>query len=318
MGALFSLLDAAGASAAVVTVGSPLTGPFETNEFEEALTVANQLPGVTAVASPVSGLVVGWNLQAAHDGPFALRVIHPNGDGTYTGAGTSSPVLPTSLGRLHFPAAIPIKSGDLVGLDVADEGDIGIRELTAPAGVVFWNPPLADGEAKAPSPSDPKETAEFSFNAEVLPAPTVTGVKPKTGSFKGGSKLTISGTDFTQVSAVTIGGVSAKSFSVSSEGTISAVAPAERLGAAPVAVTTAAGTSSATTAASLTYIACVVPSLTGKKPARARNALRSHHCAVGKVHRRVRTKARTTKVVAQSAKAGRKLAPGAKVSLTLG
>ena len=83
----------------------------------------------------------------------------------------------------------------------------------------------------------------YEFNgAAPAPAPTITSISPVTGSAAGGTTITITGTDFTGATAVTIGGVAASSFTVVNSTTITAVTPAHAAGAASVLVTTATGT----------------------------------------------------------------------------
>lgn len=73
-------------------------------------------------------------------------------------------------------------------------------------------------------------------------APTVTGVDPSSGSTAGGTAITITGTNFTGATGVTIGGVAATSLSVVSSTSITCVTPAGTAGAKDIAVTTTAGT----------------------------------------------------------------------------
>ena len=161
--------------------------------------------------------------------------------------------------------------------------------------------------------------AEFAFNAEVQPTPTVTSVGPKSGSFKGGSKVKISGTDFARVSGVSFGGVAAKSFTVTSETQLTAVAPAvAKPAAVDITVTTIAGTSAVVTADRFAYKACVVPKLRSKSLRAAKKKLKKAGCKVGKVTKRGAVTAKTGRVVGQSKNAGKKLAPGTKVNVTLG
>jgi hypothetical protein len=79
------------------------------------------------------------------------------------------------------------------------------------------------------------------FTYEAAP-PTVTSVSPNTGTTRGGTTVTISGTNFTGATAVTFGGTPATSFTVNSATSITAVTPAHAQGAGDVQVTTPAGT----------------------------------------------------------------------------
>jgi hypothetical protein len=82
---------------------------------------------------------------------------------------------------------------------------------------------------------------QFGFGAE-LP-PTVTALKPIKGRAAGGTTVTITGTNFTGVTAVKFGSVNATSFTVSSAVTIKAISPAETAGTVDITVTTTNGTS---------------------------------------------------------------------------
>jgi hypothetical protein len=83
-------------------------------------------------------------------------------------------------------------------------------------------------------------SARFAFRP--LP-PDVTSVSPSVGDARGGTAVTISGAGFTGATAVNLGSAPARSFTVSSDDSITAVAP-PGIGAVEVTVTTPAGTSS--------------------------------------------------------------------------
>ena len=86
----------------------------------------------------------------------------------------------------------------------------------------------------------------------VVPAPTITSVAPTSGSTLGGTAITITGTNLTGTTSVTVGGVAATSVVVVSSTSITAVTPAGTAGAKSVAVTTPGGTATATNA--FTYV----------------------------------------------------------------
>jgi beta-lactam-binding protein with PASTA domain len=67
-----------------------------------------------------------------------------------------------------------------------------------------------------------------------------------------------------------------------------------------------------------TYTACVVPKLTGKKLRVSKKKLKKADCKLGKVKTLKGATAKSSKVVKQSPKPGRVLAPGSKVSVKLG
>jgi hypothetical protein len=91
-------------------------------------------------------------------------------------------------------------------------------------------------------------------------APTITTLSPSQGPTTGGSTVTITGTNLSGVTSVQFDGVSASFTSVS--GTqINLVAPTHAAGAAPVTVTSAAGTS-----APAVYFFVAVPSTASLSP----------------------------------------------------
>ncbi len=93
-------------------------------------------------------------------------------------------------------------------------------------------------------------------------APTVTGISPNYGSTAGGTNVTITGTNLTGATSVTIGGAAATSVVVVNPTTITATTPAGTAGAKDVVVTTAGGTGTGTSL--FTYIAA--PTVTGISP----------------------------------------------------
>jgi IPT/TIG domain len=94
--------------------------------------------------------------------------------------------------------------------------------------------------------------------------PTVTGLSPNTGPAAGGSSVTITGANFTGVTAVMFGATSATSFTVNSATQITATDPAGT-GVIDVTVTAVGGTSAAVAADHFTYVA--LPTVTSISPA---------------------------------------------------
>ena len=141
------------AQASTVTVGSVLPPGSTPTEFGQVETFFNTaLPEKGAnLTSPVDGAIVRWRMQDASGGPFYLRVLRPNGSGGYMAAGTSNPVTPSAPGLQTFTANLPVKAGDLIGVDPTNATDkVGIAEA-AGAGYGFIFPPPFDGATVAPS-----------------------------------------------------------------------------------------------------------------------------------------------------------------------
>ena len=96
--------------------------------------------------------------------------------------------------------------------------------------------------------------------------PTVGGVSPNSGSTLGGTSVTITGTNFTWVSAVKFDAVNATGYTVNSTTQITATTPAGA-GTVHVTVTTAGGTSTTSSADQFTYVVPPAPVVSGISPA---------------------------------------------------
>ncbi|HET9119745.1 MAG TPA: hypothetical protein VFN72_04375 [Solirubrobacterales bacterium] len=186
--AIATALVAAGtAQAAMVTVGSPIAsigsgGVVAPNGSTE--TVANTaLPEAGAhITSPVNGTIVSWRLvsSSATGDSYALRVLRPQSNGTYEGVG-SAPVS-NVIGDQTFSASLPIQAGDLIGVDMANNGG-GIRAtLTPTVGAAWdgWVPAVPESGFAAPNPIIHETDQELAFNVVVqYPDPVAT---PPSGS----------------------------------------------------------------------------------------------------------------------------------------
>jgi hypothetical protein len=321
LAAVMALGITTAAQAAPITFGSTLTAPFEAGVASGGSGTFADLafgePGAKPT-SPVTGAIISWRVADAN-GPFRLRVLRPSG-AAYTAVASS----PTELavggpgsGIQTFAAAVPVQAGDLIGVDINNGNKIGIHTGDPADFAAVWIPPIADGATLPPFGSE--NEIEVGYNATVQPAPTLTSVSPTKGSIKGGSAVTITGTDFANVSGVSFGGVPATSFAVTNEGQLTATAPAaKKVGPVDVTVTTVAGTTAVAATDKFIYQGCVVPQLKGKKLKAAKKKLRKASCKVGKVKFRGDATAKTGKVVKQAPTSGKQLAPGSKVNVTLG
>lgn len=311
-------LLAATAQASTITIGSVLPPGAAATKFEQVRTFFNTaLPEKGAnLTSPATGAIVRWRMQEAEGGPFALRVLRPNGTGGYMAVGTSNPVTPAAGGGLQtFTANLPVQAGDLIGVDpTSAEDKIGIVPDVPGASYGFIFPPPFDGATVAPSGSVAGQ--EIALSAEVQPAPAITSITPDFGSVVGGTSVKITGTNLAAASAVKFGSVPATSFKAESETQITAIAPASAaVGPVEITATTLAGTSPEVSADRFYYEGCVVPKLKGKKLKAAKKTIGRADCKVGKISHR---KGKPGKVIKQSLKPGKVLAPGTKVKLTVG
>jgi hypothetical protein len=141
-------------------------------------------------SSPTNGTVVAWRIRSAASAtqqPVAFRVISPAANGQFTGGGSSPTVTPPDIdGVTTFATSIPIKLGDLVGLNYTDNTQYFDISAGPNSGQLF-NPVLAQGATRAPQQNT---TEELLVNADIEPTSTLTAVKKKAKK-KGKVRLTM-------------------------------------------------------------------------------------------------------------------------------
>jgi hypothetical protein len=169
-----------GAQANTVVVGSQLTTPgFSLEVFGPLATVTNSaLPAPMTAASPVDGTVTNWSVIGS--GQLTPRVIRPTGGGTYTGAGTGTPKGATSGGVSGpFQTSLPIKAGDLFGVDGQSPAQLAIAP-NASATNLYFEPALANGAgAVAPVGTNPGGEDAISATVRFCLVPKLKGKSPE-------------------------------------------------------------------------------------------------------------------------------------------
>jgi hypothetical protein len=146
------------------------------------------------VASPVNGTIVSYRVTVAstNTGRFAIRVLRPAGGSAFTGAGSSTPAMPSATGLQTFSASLPIRAGDLVGLDLSDSGsEARVSNAVSGSAISEWGNPgfLADGQTAPPDFTYPGQ--EVLFNADVAPTNTVTVGATQRNKKKGTATLNL-------------------------------------------------------------------------------------------------------------------------------
>ncbi len=323
-GALFaSLVWAPGAQAGVVTVGAKL--PMKVAESfvigcGGCVMTNPAVPGGASDISPVDGVILRWRLYRGDvavpgfsDPGYRLRVLTPLA-GFFLAAGTSPKSVPAHAGSVEtFPTLLPVKAGQLIGLE-AENSDSGVRfGFSATASSVFLEPVPADGETATDAPGW-EEGFLFPFNADVLPPPRIDRISPGGASFERTTTVTVAGDNFAEVSSVSVDGQSVP-YTLDSMTRLSVTVPPRwQLDSVPVTVTTVAGSA----AGIFSYEGCVVPKLKGKSLKAGRKALNRRLCKLGEVRRRHGATAKTGRVKRQSRLPGAVLPSGAEVAVTLG
>jgi hypothetical protein len=266
------------------------------------------------------GAITSWS-TFAHGGPnqsLSFKVFRKVAPFTYLVIAQDAKAL--APGVLNtFPASIPVQPGDFIGIGQPGGGvSTPCVFATGSSGdsILYAEGSNAPVGGTVVFPGFVESGYRLNVSATLLPPPTIGAISPGKGSVKG-AKVVISGTNLASVLGVSFGSVPAKSFAVNSEAQITAMAPASKtLASVPVTVTTAAGV--ATSPGSFSYEGCVVPKLRGKGLKAAKKKIRKGDCRPGHVKKRGDATAKTGKVVKQSPKPGRILAPGSKVNVVLG
>jgi hypothetical protein len=135
-----------------------------------------------------------------------------------------------------FAGATAVDFGSTAGTNIKIKGETSITVVDPPGtGTVDVTVTTPEGT----SPVTPEDTLTY-----VGHPPEVSGVGPRTGLAAGGQSVGIGGLNFFGATAVHFGSIDAPSFTVNSDKSITATAPAETVGTVDVTVTTPYGTSS--------------------------------------------------------------------------
>ncbi len=326
---IWVLLAAGSAQAAPVTFGqlAPLNPPAYCINGPN-----DNVPTGTATATysvPTAGVITSWSTNAAagEGQTLTFKVYRPLESGKYLVVGHDGPRTLTPSNLNTFKTSIPVQAGDVIGNDDDNAKSAPnaclFETKTASDHLAYATGEAADG-ATITTEGEEEEGVRPNLTATVLPPPAIASLAPATGPTGGGSPVTITGTNFTEASAVKFGSSPASSFTVNSDTQITATAPPAGVGAVAVSITTPAGT--ATSTQLFTYAApsvpitpplksaCVVPKLAGKTLKAAKKALAKADCKLGKVKGH---KTKSAKVKKQSPRPGKVLAPGSKVSVKL-
>jgi hypothetical protein len=214
-------------------------------------------------------------------GTFDVTVTTPNGTSPTVAADQFTAVAPppvpaptvTSISPMSGPSgggtSVTIRGTNLSGATNVLFGTVPATSFSvssstkitavAPAGAAG----SVDVLVTAPSGTSAAVSADqFTY---VLTLPTVTSISPTSGPTRGGTNVTIRGTNLSGATNVLFGTVPATSFSVSSSTKITAVSPARAVGPDDVLVTTPSGTSGAVSADQFTYV-LTLPTVTSISP----------------------------------------------------
>jgi hypothetical protein len=186
-------------------------------------------------------------------------VLRPVGGGSVIAEGASATA--TSLDGGSNPTKLPIRAGDVIGIDLIAPSFVEVR----PASTATWSrfePPVPD-DGLADTPASTFSGDELLYNATVVLAPSVGALTPAAGSTSGGETVKIVGANLDGATGVTFGSKPA-TFTVDSPNQITATAPAVPAGTVDVRVIGPGGTSAINAGDNYTFTAASgAPGTTG-------------------------------------------------------
>jgi hypothetical protein len=164
-------------ASAAVTIGEDTSTPGDATFFgcsgfpTSSCTLAQTTHPARSYTAPFDGVIVRWRIRGDSEAvQFALRALHSNGDGTFTGAGTTEARTVSPGVENVFDSALPISEGELIGVNVPGADGLPHVDRRSVPGASFsvWSPtPLQDGETRAPSSSS--FVNALIYNAELEP-----------------------------------------------------------------------------------------------------------------------------------------------------
>ncbi len=259
-----------GVSTPAITELFPSTGPTSGGT---AVTITGT--GFTGATSVTFGGIAATNVTVVSDTQLAVTAPAGNlGPATVT---VTTPVgsASTSASNQYFYANTPVVSGispasgpnsggtsvtisgsGLTGVSAVSFGTVSASSLTVESDttVIATAPAHADGtvDVTVTNPAGTSATVAADQYTYTAAAPAVTSVAPATGPSGGGTTVTITGTGFSDATAVSFGSTPATDLAVASATLITALAPAGS-GVVDITVTTPDGTSAASAADQFTY-----------------------------------------------------------------
>lgn len=313
------LAETAQAKVVIGQTASAVTPPLHCVLAEPSDEIQEGVASGPAYVVPSAGVITSWSAFAgpAANETMTFKVFRRVGALAYLVISENKyNLIPSMLNTEEVD--IPVQAGDRIG-----EGEPGggqptpcVVETSQAGDTVRFS----EGKTVAPGGTATLSFLEPEFrlneSASIQLPPTITSISPSSGSFKGGTALTITGTELSGAS-VSFNGVPAPRVTPISESQLSVIAPpSKKPTSEQISVTTVAGT--ATSPKSFSTTACVVPRLSHLKLKAAKRKLRAADCKLGTVSKLKGATTKTGKVVKQSSKPGALLKPGAKVNVKLG
>ncbi|RLS25448.1 MAG: hypothetical protein DWH70_05185 [Planctomycetota bacterium] len=256
-----TLNDTTGSSSGSGNIsGDPVLSPLADNggpTFTMALGATS--PAIAAGNASVSNVAPIFGLDQRG---YVRSTTAPSiGAFEFNGAIQPVPTVTQNLSNLAINATTLIITGTGFSTIAANNtvllssGTGTVTSATATQLTVTFNTAPTPGELKAVVTTNSISSGSEVEVATIVEVPTITSISPGAGPTGGGTTITINGSFFTNVTAVTIGGIAASSFTVVNGQKITAITPPGTRGAANVFVTDNNGTNSTTVNTVFNYTA---------------------------------------------------------------
>lgn len=141
---VLAALGPAAAAHAATTVGSDLAKSATAAPCATPCTAftGDNTTGAPSAVMPFDGVIVRWRVKSGSAASgLALRALRSAGTGSYVGVAASDPQNLSQAGTATFPARVPVKAGDILGLDDRTGGAKLAGTATATA-IYAFSPPL--------------------------------------------------------------------------------------------------------------------------------------------------------------------------------
>ncbi|MEV0494147.1 beta strand repeat-containing protein [Streptomyces atratus] len=225
--------------ATVTLTGTSLTGA-----------TAVSFGGTAALFAVVSATQVTATAPAGIAGPVQVTVTTPGGTSNgptyfFLNPPTLSAVAP-SQGPVSGGTMVTLTGTSLTGTTAVSFGGTAAASFAVVSATqITATAPAGSGtvQVTVTTPGGTSNSLSYAYVA----APTLTSVAPSQGPVSGGTTVTLTGANLTDLTAVSFGGTAAASFTVVSATQATATAPAGIAGPVQVTVTTPGGTSNGLT-----------------------------------------------------------------------
>ena len=202
------------------------------------------------VTTPVGTSATNVSDEYTYNSKPSVASISP--DAGLPAGGTS-----VSVTGANFTGATAVNFGTTAGTGLVVNSATSIS-ITSPAGTSGTTVDVTVVSSNGTSATGPAD--KFTYEG----VPTVTGVSPNTGPTTGGTSVTVTGTNFTDATAVNFGATAGTGLVVNSATSISITSPPGTAGTIDVTVTTPVDTSATSRADDFTYVA--PPTVTDVSP----------------------------------------------------